>query len=43
MIELLLGNAVIVAWALIVGGVAILVVEKLAKAAPIAAESPTSR
>jgi undecaprenyl-diphosphatase len=30
-IELMLGNAVIVAWALIVGGIAILIVEKLAK------------
>lgn len=30
-IELLLGNAVVVAWALIVGGIAILVVEKLAR------------
>ena len=30
-IELLLGNALVVAWALIVGGVAILIVEKLAK------------
>jgi undecaprenyl-diphosphatase len=30
-IELLLGNAVVVAWALIIGGVAILVVEKLAR------------
>jgi undecaprenyl-diphosphatase len=30
-IELLLGNAVVVAWALILGGVAILVVEKLAR------------
>ena len=30
-IELLLGNAVVVAWALIIGGVAILVVERLAK------------
>jgi undecaprenyl-diphosphatase len=30
-IELLLGNAVLVAWALIIGGVAILIVEKLAK------------
>jgi undecaprenyl-diphosphatase len=30
-IELLLGNALVVAWALIIGGVAILVVEKLAK------------
>jgi len=30
-IELLLGNAVVVAWALIVGGVAILVIERLAK------------
>ena len=30
-IELLLGNAVVVAWALIIGGIAILVVEKLAK------------
>jgi undecaprenyl-diphosphatase len=30
-IEMLLGNAVVVSWALIVGGIAILVVEKLAK------------
>jgi undecaprenyl-diphosphatase len=30
-IEMMLGNAVVVAWALIVGGIAILVVEKLAK------------
>jgi undecaprenyl-diphosphatase len=30
-IELLLGNAVVVAWALIIGGVAILIVERLAK------------
>ncbi|MCY7338503.1 MAG: undecaprenyl-diphosphate phosphatase [Sphingomonas bacterium] len=30
-IELLLGNAVVVAWALIIGGIAILVVEKLAR------------
>jgi undecaprenyl-diphosphatase len=30
-IELLLGNAVVVAWALIIGGVAILVVERLAR------------
>ena len=30
-IEMLLGNAVVVAWALIIGGVAILVVEKLAR------------
>jgi len=30
-IELLLGNAVVVAWALIVGGVAILVIERLAR------------
>jgi len=30
-IELMLGNAVIVAWALILGGVAILIVEKLAR------------
>jgi undecaprenyl-diphosphatase len=30
-IELMLGNAVIVAWALIIGGIAILIVEKLAK------------
>ena len=30
-IELLLGNAVVVAWALIIGGVAILLVEKLAR------------
>jgi len=30
-IELLLGNAVVVAWALIVGGIAILVVEKFAR------------
>ena len=30
-IELLLGNAVVVAWALIIGGFAILIVEKLAK------------
>jgi undecaprenyl-diphosphatase len=30
-IELLLGNAVVVAWALIVGGIAILVIEQLAK------------
>jgi undecaprenyl-diphosphatase len=30
-IELLLGNAVVVAWALILGGVAILVIEKLSK------------
>ena len=30
-IELLLGNAVVVAWALIIGGIAILVIEKLAK------------
>jgi len=30
-IEMLLGNAVVVAWALIIGGIAILVVEKLAK------------
>lgn len=30
-IELLLGNAVVVAWALILGGVAILVIERLAK------------
>jgi undecaprenyl-diphosphatase len=30
-IELLLGNAVVVAWALIIGGVAILIVEKLAR------------
>ncbi|MDQ3144270.1 MAG: undecaprenyl-diphosphate phosphatase [Pseudomonadota bacterium] len=30
-IELMLGNAVIVAWALIIGGVAILIVEKLAR------------
>ena len=31
MIELLLGNAVVVAWALIIGGFAILVVERLAR------------
>ena len=30
-IELLLGNAIVVAWALIIGGIAILVIEKLAK------------
>jgi undecaprenyl-diphosphatase len=30
-IELLLGNAVVVAWALIIGGIAILIVEKLAR------------
>jgi len=30
-IELLLGNAVVVAWALIIGGVAILIIEKLSK------------
>jgi undecaprenyl-diphosphatase len=30
-IEMLLGNAVVVAWALIIGGIAILVVEKLAR------------
>ena len=30
-IELLLGNAVVVAWALIVGGVAILIIERLAR------------
>ena len=30
-IELLLGNAVVVAWALIIGGIAILIIEKLAK------------
>ena len=30
-IDLLLGNAVVVAWALIVGGIAILIVERLAK------------
>ena len=30
-VELLLGNAVVVAWALIIGGVAILIVEKLAR------------
>ncbi len=30
-IELLLGNAVVVAWALIIGGIAILIVERLAK------------
>jgi undecaprenyl-diphosphatase len=30
-IELLLGNAVVVAWALIIGGVAILVIERLAR------------
>ena len=30
-IELLLGNATVVAWALIIGGIAILIVEKLAK------------
>ena len=30
-IELLLGNAVVVAWALIIGGVAILVIEKLSR------------
>jgi undecaprenyl-diphosphatase len=30
-IELLLGNAVVVAWALIIGGIAILVIEKLAR------------
>ena len=30
-IELLLGNAVVVAWALIVGGIAILVIERLAR------------
>ncbi len=30
-IELLLGNAVVVAWALIIGGIAILVVEQLAR------------
>ena len=30
-IELLLGNAVVVAWALIIGGVAILIIERLAK------------
>ena len=30
-IELLLGNAVVVAWALIIGGVAILVIERLSK------------
>ena len=30
-IELLLGNAVVVAWALIIGGVAILIVERLAR------------
>ena len=30
-IEMLLGNAVVVAWALIIGGIAILIVEKLAK------------
>jgi len=30
-IELMLGNAVIVAWALIIGGVAILIIEKLSK------------
>ena len=30
-IELLLGNAVVVAWALIIGGFAILVVERFAK------------
>ena len=33
-IELMLGNAVIVAWALIIGGIAILIVEKLAKPQP---------
>ena len=31
-IELLLGNAVVVAWALIIGGVAILIVERLRQA-----------
>ena len=30
-IEMLLGNAVVVAWALIIGGIAILIVEKLAR------------
>ena len=30
-IELLLGNAILVAWALIIGGIAILIVEKLAR------------
>ena len=30
-IEMLLGNAVVVAWALIIGGIAILVVEKFAR------------
>jgi len=30
-IELLLGNAVVVAWALIIGGIAILIIERLAK------------
>ena len=30
-IELLLGNAVVVAWALIIGGIAILIIEKLAR------------
>lgn len=34
-IEALLENAVIVAWALIIGGVAILVVERLAKTSPV--------
>ena len=30
-VELLLGNAIVVAWALIIGGIAILVIERLAK------------
>ena len=44
-IEALLGNAVVVAWALIIGGVAILIVERLAKPGEIVgvAEMPLGR
>src|SRR5438067_13826730 len=34
-IEALLGNAIVVAWAFIVGGIAILVIERLVKATPV--------
>ena len=44
-IEALLGNAIVVAWALILGGIAILVIEKLAKPGEIVgiAEMPLGR
>lgn len=44
-IEALLGNAVVVAWALILGGIAILVIEKVAKPGEIVgvAEMPVGR